>query len=106
MGDLGMPVGQLEGSLPDCLKIAKFGDRMACWFDNSCRLHPHKANVPRYGVAVGLIDKWDDEPLGFPLPCLLSFEAEMREFTDDDKEAERLWLKAQEVLRNPEEQSE
>ncbi|KKK65643.1 hypothetical protein LCGC14_2972070 [marine sediment metagenome] len=95
MESLDMPVGQLEGSLPPCLRIAVFGNRRAFWHD----LGPHGESDPRFVCNVGRISEWlpvRHHP-GVILPTSV-LDVEARRETDDDKEAERLWLKAQRVL--------
>ena len=102
-----MPIGQLEGSLPPCMRIAVFEGRRATWHDYSCVAEPEPWWL-RFAVVVSPIVAW--EPAQYHpdvfAPWGTQDEVEWKARTDDPEEAERLWLEAQEVLRNPEEQSE
>ena len=99
MESLDMPVGQLEGSLPPCLRIAVFDGYVAHFHDCSCkaydcnhRFHIHVARISRWGQST--------HPGVGQVPLASSGTETFEEEPDDPEEAERLWLEAQEVLRN------
>ena len=96
MESLDMPVGQIEGSLPPCLRIAGFEGRRAWWHDTRDCTHSPKGG---FYINVHAIHRWksigEDEPL---LPIGGIEPAAFYANTDDPEEAERLWLKAQRVL--------
>jgi len=98
MESLDMPVGQLEGSLPPCLKgVAIFGQRQGTWHDAGvCPGAQHQGHHVCWGTVTEERAGDDFHP---PLKMLLAGSGECH-ITDDPKEAERLWLEAQEVLRN------
>ena len=112
MGDLGMPVGQLEGSLPPCVRIVRHGGRVAILSDSSGALcgKPHLDPSGRFGIIAGTASKVSGRGKGLPHPQHSAWQFSgplspvLEYYTDDPKEAERLWLEAQEVLLGEEEQ--
>ena len=99
MGDLGMSVGQLEGSLPPCLRIAVFDGRRAWWHEEKVCGHFSPNYPARHYMSVGPISKWEPMSEGeIAVPWTEILKREWSASSDDDKEAERLWLEAQEVL--------
>lgn len=89
----------LEGSLPECLKLAVFDGRRSAFHDTDKCDH-RKIRPQRYGVNVGRISRWGPMDEGGPdLPWGDPNALEMDCVTDDPDEAERLWAEAQERLR-------
>lgn len=92
----------LEGSLPDCLRIAVFGGWRA-WFHDSRNCHHVPVGGRLIYINVDPIVKWVSFEAGeVALPIGGPAASAWRHNTHDSDEAEVLWLQAQERLRTGE----